>query len=182
MRRVIGLCVVVAVMVVAAATPVLAADHPGHGNSFHAYIDGAETGFSGGPNPGRCPAGTQWMLFTGGVGEAAGLGTFDYTTAHCSRVVTDTPAGAIGKLAAGLLVLTFDDTGDELHIAYQGTWKFDGDLTTGDGIAKIHQSWEVIGDVSTGMFAGAQGHGHMEGTDDFHLVFMELDGNLRLAD
>jgi hypothetical protein len=150
-------------MLVAAATPALAADHPRHGNSFHAYIDGGETGFSPGPNPGRCPAGTQWMLFTGGVGEAAGLGTFDYTT-------------------AGLLVLTFDDTGDELHIAYQGTWKFDGDLSTGDGIAKIHQSWEVIGDVSTGMFAGAKGHGHMEGTDDFHLVFMELDGNLRLAD
>jgi hypothetical protein len=148
------------------------------GGRFHATIDGAETGFIPGPNEGRCPAGTEWILLTAGVGEAAGLGSLTYTTEHCSRVVTLTPTGAIGKLAAGELVLTFDDTGDELHIAYEGTWKFDGNLLTGDGIAKAHQSYQVIG--GTGIFEGAKGHGHMEGVDDFHQVMNTLDGGLIL--
>jgi hypothetical protein len=119
------------------------------------------------------------MLFTAGTGEAAGLGTFNYTTEHCSRVVTPTPAGAIGKLAAGVLVLTFDEA-NELYIGYQGTWQFDGNLLTGGGTAKVHQSYEVIG--GTGLFAGAEGHGHFGGVDAFHQILMELDGGLILAE
>ena len=180
MRR-LNIAVLAVMLLVATAAPAAAAGHSAHGNSFHAFVDGAYSGFSPGPNIGRCLAGTEWMLSTAGSGEAEGLGTFAYTTEHCSRVVTPTPVGAIGKLAAGILVLTFDDTGDQLHIAYQGTWKFDGDLMACDGIAKIHQSWEVLGENSTGMFFGAKGHGHMGGVDERSEIFMELDGGLILA-
>lgn len=179
MRRVLRISVVVVLLLVAAAAPAAAAGHSAHGNSFHAFIDGGYSGFSPGPNEGRCPAGTEWKLSTAGGGKAEGLGAFHYTTEHCSRVVTPTPTGAIGKLAAGILVLTFD-TGDKLHIAYKGTWKFEGDLSVG-GVAKVHQSWEVIGEASTGKFEGAKGHGHMEGSDEFGHILMELDGGLILA-
>lgn len=169
-------------LMVFAAAPAAAAGHSSHGNSFHAFINGFESGFTPGPfiPAGRCPAGTEWMLFTAGSGEAAGLGAFEYTTGHCSWVVKLTPAGAIGKLAAGILVLTFEDEA-QLHIAYQGTFKFNGDLSTGEGIARVNQSWDVIGEDSTGMFHGAKGHGHMGGVDDFHEILMDLDGSLILA-
>lgn len=117
------------------------------------------------------------MLLTAGGGEADGFGTFEYTSEHCSRVVTPTPAGAVGKLAAGIIVFTFDS--GELTLAYQGTWKYDGDLTTGEGIAEVHQSYEVID--GTGIFEGARGHGSMEGVDDFHHILMDVTGSLKLA-
>jgi hypothetical protein len=147
------------------------------GNGFHAYVDGWETGFIPGPfiPEGRCPAGTEWILLTAGGGEADGFGTFAYTSEHCSRVVTPTPAGAIGKLAAGIMVFTFDS--GTLTLGYQGTWKFDGDITTGEGIAKVHQSYEVIG--GTGVFEGAEGHGSMGGVDDFHHILFDINGSLR---
>jgi hypothetical protein len=118
------------------------------------------------------------MLFTAGVGEAVGYGPFTYSSEHCSRVVTMIPGGAQGKLAAGIIVLTFD-TG-ELTLAYSGSWKFIGDLTTGDGIAKAQQSYELLD--GTGIFAGAKGHGQMGGVDDFHHVLFDIRGSLVLAD
>jgi hypothetical protein len=163
-----------------AVVPMASADGgSSQGNAFHASVDGWETGFIPGPFilEGRCPAGTGWILLTAGGGEADGYGTFEYTSEHCSRVVTPTPAGAVGKLAAGIQVFTFEN--GELTIAYQGTWKFDGDLTTGDGISKIHTSYEVIG--GTGIFEGAKGHGSMGGVDDFHHILFDLDGGLNLV-
>ena len=150
------------------------------GKGFKATIDGAETGFL--PDflipEGRCPDGTGWMLFAGGVGEAEGYGAFMWTTAHCSRPIAPTPDGAVGKLAAGELVMMFGDTGDVLRIAYDGQWKFSGDLMTGDGIAKVHQRYVVMG--GTGMFEGATGHGRMNGVDDFHEILMHLRGSLHI--
>ena len=149
------------------------------GNSFHASVDGWESGFIPGPfiPEGRGPAGTEWILLTAGGGEADGFGTFEYTSEHCSRVVTPTPAGAVGKLAAGIMVFTFDD--GELTLAYQGTWKFDGEITTGEGIAKVHQSYEVTS--GTGVFEGAKGHGSMGGVDDFHHILFDLNGSLKIV-
>lgn len=176
--RILTITCLLLLSLVAGVAPAAAGGHSAHGNSFHATISGWETGFSPGPNVGRCPGGTEWMLFTAGTGEAAGLGAFDYTSEHCSRVVTLTPAGAIGKLAAGVAVFTFD-AANKLYIGYQGTWKFDGNLLTGDGTAKVHQSYNVTG--GTGMFEGAKGHGHFGGVDDFHQILMDLDGGLILA-
>ncbi|MDH5421742.1 MAG: hypothetical protein OEY55_08055 [Acidimicrobiia bacterium] len=178
MSRVIRITVLL-MLLLTVSTPASAAGY--QGNSFHGSIDGWETGFSPGPNEGRCPAGTEWMLFSAGVGEAAGYGTFVFEEAHCSRVLTLTPQGAIGKLSAGSMTLTFDDSGDELHIAFTGTWRYDGDLATGEGTAKVHQSWTVMGDASTGMFEGAEGHGAMQGVSSFHRILFELDGGLILS-
>ena len=114
---------------------------------------------------------------TDGVGESDGFGAFKYTSEHCSRVLTPTPAGAVGKLAAGIMVFTFDD--GELTLAYQGTWKFDGEITTGEGIAKVHQSYKVIS--GTGVFEGAKGHGSMGGVDDFHHILFDLNGSLKIV-
>jgi hypothetical protein len=179
MRRVFRFSVVLLALMLIVSSPAMAGDDPSQGNSFHASLDGWETGFIPGPfiPEGRCPAGTEWILQTAGGGEAAGFGTFDYTSEHCSRVLTLTPAGAVGKLAAGIMVLTFDD--GELTVAYEGTWKFDGDLTTGEGIAKVHQSYEVVG--GTGIFEGAKGHGYLGGVDDFHHILFDLRGSLKTA-
>ena len=167
------LMMVLAVVAVASAAPGGASTQ---GNSFHASVDGWETGFIPGPfiPEGRCPAGTGWILLTAGGGEADGFGTFEYTSEHCSRVIASTPAGAVGKLAAGIMVFTFDS--GELTLAYQGTWKFDGDLATGEGIAKVHQSYEVID--GTGVFEGAKGHGFMGGVDEFHHILFDMNGSL----
>lgn len=180
MKSFMRVMVIAAAALMAGVAPASAGDGGPHGKAFHASIDGFESGFVPGPNPGRCPAGTEWVFLTEGGGSAVGYGDFAYSSEHCSRIVTFTPAGAVGKLAAGELRLTFDGTDDELYISYRGTWKFDGDLTTGAGIAKVHQSYEVTG--GTGMFAGASGHGHMGGVVDFGRVLMDLDGGLHLAD
>lgn len=178
MNKIVRIAFIALVLVLIAAMPAVAENDGPHGHSFHATIDGWETGFSPGPNPGRCPAGTEWMIFTAGSGVADGYGAFEFTTGHCSRVVTLTPSGAVGKLAAGVMVLTFDEE-NVLELGYKGTWQYDGDLTTGEGIAKVHQSYEVLD--GTGMFAGAKGHGHVGGVFDFHRVLMDLDGGLILA-
>jgi len=75
-------------------------------------------------------------------------------------------------------VFTFDE--GELTIAYQGTQRFDGDLTTGEGIGKIHTSCEVIG--GTGVVVGATGHGFMGGVDDSHHILFDLNGGLKLVE
>ena len=177
-RRILVMLTVLAMAL--AIVPVASAAAGGgssQGHSFHASVDGWETGFIPGPfiPEGRCPGGTEWILLTAGGGEADGFGTFEYTSEHCSRVVTPTPVGAVGKLAAGIMVLMFDD--GELVLAYEGSWKFDGDLTTGEGVAKVRQSYEVIG--GTGVFEGAKGHGSMGGVDDFHHILFDLNGSLK---
>ena len=161
--------------------PVASADRgSSQGNAFHATVDGWETEFIPGPfiPEGRCPASTGWILRIAGGGEADGFGAFEYTSEHCSRVVTPNPAGAVGKLTAGIMVLTFDS--GELTIAYQGSWKFDGDLTIGAGISKVHQSYEVID--GTRILEGARGHGSMGGVDDFHHILFDMNGGLKLVE
>jgi hypothetical protein len=84
------------------------------------------------------------------------------------------PSGAQGKLDAGIMVFTFSD--GELTLAYQGSWKFAGDLSTGEGIADVHQSYEVLD--GTGIFEGAKGHGQIGGAFDFHDVYFDIRGSL----
>ena len=160
--------------------PASAVEKPAWGGSFHASIDGWETGFVPGPGipEGRCPGGAEWMLLTAGVGEATRLGTFEYTSEHCSWVVTPTPTGAIGKLGGGIMIMSFSE--GDLTLAYSGTWKFDGDLTTGDGIAKIHQKYRVVD--GTGVFEDARGSGHIGGVDDFHHILFDVRGSLHLVE
>ena len=150
------------------------------GNAFHASVDGWETGIIPGASipEGRCPTSAGWILLTAGDGEADGLGTFHYTTEHCAWLVETTPARFVGKLAAGIMVLDFED--GELTLAFQGNWRFDGNLNTGEGIGTFNQSYEVID--GTGIFAGASGHGSMDGVDDVHNILMDLHGGLKLVE
>lgn len=177
MKRFIYLVVAVALLVVA-AVPVAATPASSNGHGFHAYVNGLETGFIPGPNEDRCPAGTEWILQTAGVGEAAGYGSFEYTSEHCSRVTAVIPSGAQGKLAAGIMVFTFDN--GELTLGYQGSWKFVGDLSIGAGVADVQQSYEVL--EGTGIFAGAKGHGQIGGVFDFGEVYFDITGSLVPAD
>lgn len=147
-----------------------------------ARIGGWETGFVPGPAipQDRCPPQAMWMLLSAGSGELNTYGTFSWTAEHCSWVVEPLAVGAEGALGGGEMVLTFHDSGDQLVLAYQGQWRFIGDLTTGEGVAEIRQSFDVAG--GTGMFVGATGHGRIDGTLDLHQIYFRMVGDIELDD
>ena len=176
MKQGVRLLVVALAVLMAVAAPATAAPK-GHG--FHGSVDGWESGFLPGPliPEGRCPEGTGWMLFSDGGGEAEGYGSFSFSAGHCSRVVAPIPGGAQGKMAAGVMVLDFGE-GDVLTLGYWGSWKYIGDLDTGEGKAKAQQSYEVL--EGAGIFEGAKGHGSMNGVFDFHRVLFDIRGSLVL--
>ena len=78
------------------------------------------------------------------------------------------------------MVLTFDDTGDELFMAYEGNWRFVGDLTTGLGEVEVRQSVTFAG--GTGMFEGATGHGRLDGHGVDGFYPLRFVGTIELDD
>lgn len=174
MKRVIRVFAMVMALLLLAALPAAAVSAKGHG--FHASVEGFETGFTPGPliPEGRCPASSGWILESAGGGEAAGYGAFTWEAAHCSRVVAPIPGGAQGKMAAGVMVLSFDE--GDLTLGYTGSWKFVGDLMSGAGVAKAQQSYTVLG--GTGIFDGAKGHGQIGGFFDNHAISFDIRGSL----
>lgn len=177
MRRTLRVLVPLLLMVFVMAAPASATIWPDQ-----ARIGGWETGYVPGPDipDGRCPAGAMWMLLTAGTGELNSYGTFSWTAEHCSWVVAPSAAGAEGALGAGEMVLTFDGSGDQLFLAYEGKWRFVGDLTTGEGVAEVRQAFDVAG--GTGMFEGATGYGSIDGTLYFHEIYFRLVGDIELDD
>lgn len=174
-RRILYVMVFLSLLLTAAPSM---ADAGPNGHGFKGAVDGWETGFVPGPfiPEGRCPVGTEWMLQSAGDGETEGFGHFEWTAAHCSRIVTSTPAGAVGKLADGIMVLTFDD--GELTLGYRGSWKYAGDLATGEGIAKVQQTYDALS--GKGVFEGARGSGQMGGVDDFGHIMFDVTGSLHV--
>lgn len=159
------------------AAPASATVYPDQGR-----VGGVETGFVPAEliPAGRCPAQVMWMLLTAGSGELNTYGSFDWSAAHCSWVVAPHPVGIEGALGSGEMVLTFHESGDQLFLAYQGHWRFNGDLATGEGIAEVRQTFNVVG--GTGMFEGATGHGRIDGTFMPDDIYFRMVGAIELDD
>jgi len=161
-------------LILTLAAPAAANDSKGH--SFHATIDGGESGFVPGPfiPEGRCPPEAGWMYLTEGTGES-NFGPFTYTSEHCSWIVTSTAHSTIGKLANGVMV--FDFAEGQLTLDYDGSWEFTGDLMTGVGSAQVRAQYEVLDGTET--FEGAKGHGQYGGEIDLGHVLFDLTGSLK---
>lgn len=140
MLRFIRFLFVVAALLALSTVPALAA---GHGQSVP--IKGTLLG-EGAPDvtaPG-CPSGVIWRFHGWGTGEMSHLGPVEYAFTHCTYPDFSITPGTFTFVA---------DNGDELVIAYVGTYEVIGAMEgfTGEG------TWTAVG--GTGRFLHATGSG-----------------------
>lgn len=144
--------------VVAASAPAGAAEH---GRPFKATFSGATTGITFAPgfdfvtNPtatstfdGRCPSGASWLIDNEGTGHGTQLGSFSWSSTHCTLLTSLNPPDA--TLYAGRLTFVAAD-GDILRETYDGVG---GLVLRGENLCADTTAMFVGG---TGRFAHASG-------------------------
>jgi hypothetical protein len=120
----------------------------------------------------RCPAGSEWIFGGNGNGmmeSAVYSGPFEYVNDHCSRYLTLDPdrttGKTVGKAAAGIQTLVIPG-GDELVLAYEGTWVIEG--VPPDFDAHIALRYRIV--EGTGIFDGASGSGRLHVSGGLYLM------------
>lgn len=135
----------------------------------------------------RCPEGFEWILQTFGSGELTTdvyTGEYTYSGEHCSRWLAGPPDSSdrtfFGRVGDGVLTLATPE--GDLVVSYAGAFAFRGDLTIPEYTSKVWLRYQVDGDDSTGVFAGASGRGLLLGEDQTGYQVVRLVGWLATQD
>ena len=149
MNKTFGAIALVALLCVAVAAPVSAADparpFAGHDRVVDTMLP-----------PGGCPGGASWRYSATGSGTVLHLGTATVAVTPCTFVDMATGTGSFGP---GTIVLTAAN-GDELHLVHRGTFRI---VMGPDGpSSSFDLTWTADG--GTGRFAGATGSGTAHGS------------------
>jgi len=144
-------------------------------------FEGGTVGFN--PDPTavgeRCPEGFEWILDSAGAMDLktrAFEGEMAVESQHCSRWLTPPEGKAWGQIGAGLMILTAGD--DELHLAYEGYFRFKGDVET-EWVSKVVAKFRIVG--GEGVFADATGKGLLFMTDETNVQTGRLKGLIRFG-
>ncbi len=163
-----------AFMLLAAAPAMACGGHRLKGN-----YEGVTVGFN--PDPDavgeRCPEGFEWILSSAGTMEVKTRvfkGDMAVASEHCSRWLTPPEGKAWGQIGGGLMILSAGE--DELHLAYEGYFRFKGDVTT-EWVSKVAVHFRVVG--GEGAFEDAHGRGLMFLKDETNLQSGRIKGLLR---
>ncbi len=158
-----------------AAAPAMACG-PRH---FSGTMESLTVGFN--PDPAavseRCPEGFEWILDTAGTVEIKSRvfeGSMTLASQHCSRWLTPPGENAWGQIGAGLMILTSGE--DELHLAYEGYFRFKGDVTT-EWVSKVVATYRIVG--GEGVFEAARGKGLLLLKDETNVQTGRLRGLIR---
>ena len=145
--------VVLTAFILLAAAPAMACG----GHRLKGSFEGGTVGFN--PDPvavgERCPDGFEWILASEGTMEVetrAFKGGMAVVSEHCSKWLTPPEGEAWGQIGGGLMVLTAGD--DELHLAYEGYFRFKGDTET-EWVSKVVAKFRIVG--GEGVFEDATG-------------------------
>jgi hypothetical protein len=161
MRRTILLSAV-AVLALMMADPVRAAGGPPTRElPLRAMLYGSTTGMQfAGSSPSvtstfgdRCSVASNWILSTGGTGQATYLGRFAWTASHCTQIDLTT---GIGTFSDGRIQYVAAN-GDVLDAEYEDGAFFMSSPT----MVSFSDGWTITG--GTGRFVGASGSGMDDG-------------------
>ena len=149
MNRTFGAIALVALLCVAVAAPVSAAD-PARPFAGHDRV--ADTMLP----PSDCPGGATWRYSAAGTGVFLHLGRSSVSVTHCTFV--DMASGT-GNFGPGTITITAAN-GDDLRLVHRGTFRL---AMTPDGLTSVFDMTWVV-DGGTGRFAGATGSGTTHGS------------------
>ncbi len=149
MKRMFWALAMTAVLCIAFAAPVTAAD-PSRPFGGHDRVGDTFTA------PTTCPEGALWRYSGSGTGTFLHLGMASVSVTHCTFVDFASGTGTFGP---GTIALTAAN-GDELHLVHMGTFSL---VVVPDGLTSVFDmTWVVAG--GTGRFAGARGAGTTHGS------------------
>ena len=149
MKRMFWATALVAVLCVAVAAPVSAAD-PARPIAGHDRV--ADTLLA----PSGCPDGAAWRYSAMGTGWFLHLGRSSVAVTHCTFVDMESGTGTFGP---GTITITAAN-GDKLRLVHRGTFRL---AMTADGLTSaFDMTWVVDG--GTGRFASATGSGTTHGS------------------
>jgi hypothetical protein len=112
---------------------------------------------------GRCSAPADWVTTVDSTGFASHLGEVTVVNSHCTRYEFFATPNT-GVFGDGRMTVTADN-GDELWLAYSGSFVFYTDENPEVGVSDIAMTLTVVG--GTGRFVGATGTLHGTAVDDF---------------
>ena len=154
MKRMFWATALVAVLCLAFAAPIAAADPE---RPFGGWSTGADTNDT---NATGCPAGTFIRYGNTGTGEFLHLGRVQVVVTHCTRL---DPATGAGWFDDGTITITAANR-DTLSLDHQGTFQLSPWGTPPPWAGDIELTWDVVG--GTGRFEEATGSGVGTGFSD----------------